>query len=291
MNDIIKESKFNETCKIMKEKHKVTMPLRVNFARGWTDTLPYCLENGGIVLNASILVNNNKPVEVIIEKNKTKKIIIESRDIDEREEFSSITELQDIDDPFEPFSLQKSCLIVCGIIPKKGGNLEEILERIGSGFIIRSEVIDIPKGSGLGTTSILALACTKAIYEFFGINYDKNDLYLDVLADVQMMTIGGGWQDQVGGGTHGINIISTQPGIHQTISIKKINTSEKVKEEQEKRFLLIYTGERRLSRHLLREIESKYIGNEEESIRALKKIKELPEEMVYALESENIDKI
>ena len=106
-----------------------------------------------------------------------------------------------------------------------------------------------------------------------------------------MMTIGGGWQDQVGGGTHGINIISTQPGIHQTISIKKINTSEKVKEEQEKRFLLIYTGERRLSRHLLREIESKYIGNEEESIRALKKIKELPEEMVYALESENIDKI
>ena len=138
MNDIIKESKFNETCKIMKEKHKVTMPLRVNFARGWTDTLPYCLENGGIVLNASILVNNNKPVEVIIEKNKTKKIIIESRDIDEREEFSSITELQDIDDPFEPFSLQKSCLIVCGIIPKKGGNLEEILERIVSAFIILS---------------------------------------------------------------------------------------------------------------------------------------------------------
>ena len=57
----------------------------------------------------------------------------------------------------------------------------------------------------------------------------------------------------------------------------------------DKRYILIYTGERRLSRNLLRDIESKYIGNVEETIRALKKIKELPEEMVYALESGNID--
>ena len=135
----------------------------------------------------------------------------------------------------------------------------------------------------------MALACTKAIYEFFGIKYDKKDLYLDVLAVEQIMTTGGGWQDQVGGGTRGINIISTQPGIHQEISIKKINVSENTMEELEKRFALIYTGERRLSRNLLREIESKYIGNIEETKRALKKIKELPEEMAYALESGNID--
>jgi len=45
----------------------------VNFAGGWTDTPPYCLENGGVVLNAPILLNNNKPVEVIIEKINEKK--------------------------------------------------------------------------------------------------------------------------------------------------------------------------------------------------------------------------
>ena len=259
VNDIMKETKYNDKCRIVKERHKVTMPLRVNFAGGWTDTPPYCLENGGIVLNAPILLNNNKPVEVIIEKIKEKKIILESKDIDERIEYTSIKDLQDIDDPFEPFSLQKSCLLCCGIIPKKGGNLEEILERIGSGFIIRSEVIDTPKGSGLGTTSILALACSKAIYEFFGIEYDKNNLYLEVLAIEQIMTTGGGWQDQVGGGSKGINLISTEPGIHQKIKIKKLNISQKTMEELDKRFFLIYTGERRLSRNLLREIESKYI--------------------------------
>ena len=289
VNDIMKDSKYNDKCTIVKERHKVTMPLRVNFAGGWTDTPPYCLENGGVVLNAPILLNNNRPVEVIIEKIKEKKIILESKDIDERIEYTSIKDLQDIDDPYEPFSLQKSCLLCCGIIPKKGGNLEEILERIGSGFIIRSEVIDTPKGSGLGTTSILALACSKAIYEFFGIEYDKNNLYTEVLGIEQIMTTGGGWQDQVGGGTRGINIISTEPGIHQKIKIKKLNISEKTMEELDKRYFLIYTGERRLSRNLLREIESKYIGNLEETLRALKRIKDLPEEMAYALESGNID--
>ena len=289
VNDTLKRTKYNINCRIIKERHKVTMPLRVNFAGGWTDTPPYCLEKGGIVLNAPILLNNNKPVEVIIEKIKEKKIIFESRDIDERIEYTSISDLQDIDDPFEPFSLQKSSLLCCGILPREGGNLEEILERIGSGFIMRSEVIDVPRGSGLGTTSILALACVKAVYEFFGITYDKNDLYRNVLAIEQIMTTGGGWQDQVGGHTKGINILSTEPGIHQEIKIKKLKISEKTIEELEKRFFLIYTGERRLSRNLLREIESKYIGNVEETLRALKKIKELPEEMAYALESGNID--
>ena len=289
VNKIINESKYNNKCKIIKEKHKVTMPLRVNFAGGWTDTPPYCLENGGVVLNAPILLNNNKPVEVILEKIKEKKIILESKDIDERIEYTSITDLQDINDPFEPFSLQKSCLLSCGIIPIEGGNLDEILDRIGSGFIFRSEIIDIPKGSGLGATSILALACIKAIYEFFGIEYDKNDLYTQVLAIEQIITTGGGWQDQVGGGSRGINIISTEPGIHQKINIKKLKINEKTMEELDNRYFLIYTGERRLARNLLREIESKYIGNVEETIRALKKIKELPEEMAYALESGNID--
>ena len=289
VNDTLKGIKYNEHCKIIKDKHKVTKPLRVHFAGGWTDTPPYCLEKGGIVLNAPILLNGNKPVEITIEKIKEKKIILESKDIDERIEYTSLSDLQDISDPFEPFSLQKSCLIICGIIPKEGGNLEEIIERIGSGFIIRSEVVGVPKGSGLGTTSILAYSCAKAIFEFFGIEYDRNDLYVKVLAIEQIMTTGGGWQDQVGGGSRGINIISTEPGIHQKITKKKLKISEKTKEELKNRFFLIYTGERRLSRNLLRDIESKYIGNVEESLRALKKIKELPEEMSYALESGNID--
>ena len=292
-NAIIKECLnglvYNSSCKIVKEKHKVTLPLRVNFAGGWTDTPPYCLEKGGKVLNAPILLDGNRPVEVCIHKIKEKKIILESKDIDEKGEFTSISQLQDVDDPFEPFSLQKACLLVCGIIPKEGGDLNEILGRLGSGFSISSEIIDTPKGSGLGNTSILAAACTKAVLEFFGIKYNENELYNKVLAIEQIMTTGGGWQDQVGGVSKGINLITSNAGMKQVISKKKLNISNKTIEQLKNRFCLIYTGERRLSRNLLKEVVKRYIGNVSDNIRALDKIKELADEMSFALESGNID--
>lgn len=33
------------------EKHTVKLPLRVNWGGGWSDTPPYCNENGGTVLS------------------------------------------------------------------------------------------------------------------------------------------------------------------------------------------------------------------------------------------------
>ena len=40
-----------------------------------------------------------------------------------------------------------------------------------------SEVTNVPKGSGLGTSSILSAACVKAVFEFMGIAYTEEDLY------------------------------------------------------------------------------------------------------------------
>lgn len=80
-------------------------------------------------------------------------------------------------DPFDPFALQKACLLACEIIPKEGSSLEEILDRLGGGFEMHSEVTNVPKGSGLGTSSILSAACVKAVFEFMGIAYTEEDLY------------------------------------------------------------------------------------------------------------------
>ena len=285
----LNDKKYDTSLKIKKNKHKVSLPLRVNFAGGWTDTPPYCIENGGKILNCPILLNGNRPVEVTIEKINEKKIILESKDLDEKCEYENIEDIQDVDDPFEPFSLQKAALLVCGIIPKTGGDLSEILERLGSGFVINSEIIDTPKGSGLGNTSILAAACTKAILEFFGIKYTENDLYNDVLAIEQIMSTGGGWQDQVGGVSKGINLVTSEKGLKQNIIKRKLNISEKTMEQLKQRFCLVYTGERRLQRNLLKEVVKRYIGNVSENIRALDKIKELADEMAFALESGNIE--
>lgn len=83
--------------------------------------------------------------------------------------------------PYDPFALQKACLLACGIIPSEGGSLDEILTRLGGGFEMHSEVTNVPKGSGLGTSSILSAACVKAVFEFMGISYTEEELYAHVL--------------------------------------------------------------------------------------------------------------
>ena len=285
----LRDKKYDTSLRIIKNKHKVSLPLRVNFAGGWTDTPPYCMENGGKILNCPILLDGSRPVEVCIEKIKEKKIILESKDLDEKCEYTNIEDIQDVDDPFEPFSLQKAALLICGIIPRNGGNLDEILERLGSGFVIHSEIVDTPKGSGLGNTSILAAACTKAILEFFGIKFTENDLFNDVLAIEQIMGTGGGWQDQVGGVSKGINLVTSEKGIKQNIVKRRLNISDNTMKQLKERFCLIYTGERRLQRNLLKDVVKRYIGNVGDNIRALDKIKGLADEMAYALESDNIN--
>jgi fucokinase len=289
INDPLNSIKYNEKCKIIKEKQEINLPLRVNFGGGWTDTPPYCLENGGKVLNAAILLKGKKPVYVKIEKINEKKIKFCAKDLKEYGEFTDIKQIQNIEKEYESFTIIKSCLIICGIIPKEGGNLDEILERIGSGFIIEYEVLDTPRGSGLGTASILYAAIIKALFEFFGIEYNNNDIINKVLQIEQILGTGGGWQDTIGGLTKGINLITSEKGIYQKLNIKNININKDTLEELQKRYILINTGERRLSRTLLKSVVERYIGNEEENILALNKIKNISDEMVKALENGNID--
>lgn len=289
LNATIKKLTYNENARIVKDKHTVKLPLRVNWGGGWSDTPPYCNENGGTVLNVAILLNGEKPVEVTMEKIVERKIIFDSRDMDAHGEFDNIEELQRTGDPFDPFALQKACLLACGIIPKEGHELGEILDRLGGGFVMNSEVTNVPKGSGLGTSSILSAACVKAVFDFMGIPYTEDDLYSHVLAMEQIMSTGGGWQDQVGGITPGLKYITSMNGIDQKLNVSHIKLSEETKNELDDRFCLIYTGQRRLARNLLRDVIGRYVGNEPDSLFALEEIQKTAALMRFELERGNVD--
>lgn len=278
---------FNPVIK--KDEVCVKLPLRVNFGGGWSDTPPYCNEHGGTVLNASILLNNEKPVIVTIRKIKERKIILESSDMDVYSEFDDIKSLQSVGDPFDPFVLQKASLLACGIIPFKSEKLDTVLDNLGSGFYMDTTVVGVPKGSGLGTSSILAAACVKALSEFFGLNYNLDEVYSIVLKMEQLMSTGGGWQDQVGGLSHGIKYITSKAGISQKINVEYVDVSENTMNELNERFALIYTGQRRLARNLLRDVVGRYIGNDKDTLYALKNIKSLAKKMKDELEDGDID--
>lgn len=280
---------YNETCKISKKKHTVRLPLRVNWGGGWSDTPPICCDLGGTVLNAAIKLNGELPVEVTLIRIPEKKIVFDSRDMDVHGEFETIEPLQETGNPYDAFALQKACLLVCGIIPYGGGNLSEILERLGGGFEMHSEVTNVPKGSGLGTSSILAAACVRAVFEFVHIRYTDQELYTRVLMIEQIMSTGGGWQDQIGGVTAGVKFISSRPGWLQQPQVQQVELQPDTLSELNERFCLIYTGQRRLARNLLRDVVGRYIGNEPDSLFALNEIQRVAALMKFELERGDID--
>lgn len=275
------------------EKDDVTarLPIRVNWGGGWSDTPPYCMEHGGTVLNAAVLLNNEMPIAVTVKRIDENKIILTSTDNGSYKEFTDICELTCCCDPHDPFALHKAALIACGIIPQDTEtDLGTLCKTMGGGIYLNTRVEGIPKGSGLGTSSILAAACVKAIYEFFGISADNDEMYEKVVCMEQLMSTGGGWQDQIGGMLSGIKMLTSTADLHQKVNVRRLNVPEDLLNELKDRFCLIYTGQRRLARNLLREVVGKYIGSDPTAIKVLDKIQDVAHNMAINLESGNLNK-
>lgn len=289
--DAVKNLPDSSAYRIKEDLVKVELPVRVNWGGGWTDTPPYCMENGGVVLNAAIKLNGIYPVQVCVKKLPDYHVEFESQDIGVFGIVTEAAEIQDCHNPFDSFALHKAALIACGIIPQKGEvSLKEILERLGGGIYLSTQVIGIPKGSGLGTSSILAAACVKAIFSFLGEDLGDARTSEIVLCMEQIMSTGGGWQDQIGGLTHGIKFIRSKKGVHQLPEVEYVSMSDEAREELNERFALIYTGQRRLARNLLRDVVGNYIGARPQSVAALRDMAPLSALMRFELERGNIDR-
>ena len=290
--EIFKASNVNQIkkYKIAENQVKVSLPVRVNWGGGWTDTPPYCNEKGGVVLNAAILLNGQEPIEVELRKLPEKHIEFASLDLDAHGVVTTAAEIQDCHNPYDSFALHKAALIACGIIPMEGeADLEKILDEMGGGFYMSTRVKGVPKGSGLGTSSILSGACVRALGKFLGTSWSDSDVYELVLNLEQIMSTGGGWQDQVGGLTGGIKYITSRSGMKQKLKVEYLDLDEATKTELQERFALIYTGQRRLARNLLRDVVGNYIGGKKESKEALEEMKHLAVMMRYELEQGDVN--
>lgn len=241
-------------------------------------------------MNAAITLGGIKPIQVTIRRLDELKVEFESQDVGARGEVYSAAEICDCHNPYDSFALHKAALIACGVVSLEGEEpLEDLLRRLGGGIYLSTQAVGIPKGSGLGTSSILSAACVKAICEFLDLDTSDDRLSQAVLCMEQIMSTGGGWQDQVGGLTDGIKFIRSKPGVHQHLTIDHVRLGEETKRELQERFALIYTGQRRLARNLLRDVVGSYIGARPESIEALQEMKHLAALMRYELEEGNVD--
>ena len=281
---------YDPTAKMEQEEVVVRLPVRVNWGGGWSDTPPYCMEHGGTVLNAAVKLDGQNPVEAVVKKIPGNQIVLASADSGAEQAFSEISQLQDSSNPYDPFALHKAALIACGIIPyREQISVEEVTKNLGSGLYLSTQVIHIPRGSGLGTSSILAGACVKAIYRMLGKELSQEELYNRVLCMEQIMSTGGGWQDQVGGLAPGIKMVTSDAAIVQEIGCSPCSISTETLQELNERFCLIYSGQRRLARNLLRDIVSRYVSGNPDTVEVLYEIQRIAVLMRFELEKGNVD--
>ncbi len=288
----IEGAAYRPDARITKEEQITRLPVRVNWGGGWSDTPPYCMEHGGTVLNAAVSLNGKLPIEVTLKKLDEPKIILASTDIGAYKEFTGpLPELQDCRNPHDAFALHKAALIACGLIPYEACamSVEDICRNLGGGLHFNTRVINIPKGSGLGTSSILAGACVKGLFELTNTPITPEEMYNRVLCMEQLMSTGGGWQDQVGGLAPGIKMVTSRPGLKQEVGVQPLNLSTETVAELNERLALIYTGQRRLARNLLREVVGKYIGNDPVSVATHYEIQRVAVLMRFELEKGNVD--
>ena len=233
-------------------------PVRIDLAGGWSDTPPYCLQYGGKVLNLAVDINGHPPVQVFIRVSEEPVIVIRSIDLGVSQTVRTYDELGSYADFGSGFSLAKAALALAGFLPAfHRGNgfasLEEQLRDFGGGLEI-SLLAAVPKGSGLGTSSILAATLLGTLGEVCGLNWDKMDLFNRTLVLEQMLTTGGGWQDQAGGLFRGIKLVSTGPGIVQQPALRYLPEHLFTGDYANRRVLLYYTGITRLAKNILAEI-------------------------------------
>lgn len=251
-------------------------PVRIDLAGGWTDTPPYSLYSGGSVVNLAIELNGQPPLQVYVKPCTEYHIVLRSIDMGAMEVIRNYEELQDYKKVGSPFSIPKAALSLAGFAPafsvEKYASLEDHLKSFGSGLEI-TLLAAIPAGSGLGTSSILASTVLGAINDFCGLAWDKNDICSYTLVLEQLLTTGGGWQDQYGGVFSGVKLLQSEAGFEQKPLVRWLPEQLFVHPDYRDCHLLYYTGITRTAKGILAEIVSSMFLNSGQHLSLLAEMK------------------
>lgn len=242
--------------------------------------------------NIAIDLNGQQPIQAYVRPCKEKHIVMRSIDLGASETITTYEELKDFHHVGSPFSIPKAALVLCGFQPgfsvESYTSLEQQLEAFGCGIEV-TLLSAIPAGSGLGTSSVLASTVLGALNDFCGLNWDKNEIGRRTLVLEQLLTTGGGWQDQFGGILHGAKLLTTERGFEQNPQVRWMPTTIFTQPEYKACHLLYYTGITRTAKTLLAEIVRRMFLNHGEELRLLRGMKQHANDMYEAIQAGNFN--
>ncbi|WP_294079895.1 bifunctional fucokinase/fucose-1-phosphate guanylyltransferase [Proteiniphilum sp. UBA5384] len=268
-------------------------PVRIDLAGGWTDTPPFSLYAGGSVVNIAIELNGQPPLQVYVKPCSEHHILLRSIDMGATEVVETYEELRDYRRLGSPFSIPRAALALCGFLPEFAGgryvSLEEQLKAFGAGIEI-TLLSAIPAGSGLGTSSILAATVLGALNDFCGLQWNKQEIATITLVLEQLLTSGGGWQDQYGGILHGVKLLESERGFLQKPQVSWLPESLFSDPTYASCHLLYYTGITRVAKNILGEIVRSMFLNEGQHLSILHEMKSHALDMAECIQRGELDR-
>ncbi|CAI2340754.1 unnamed protein product [Caenorhabditis sp. 36 PRJEB53466] len=235
---------------------KVCAPARIDFFGGWLDTPPifFSMDNAAVV-NMSVKLDGMNPISCWVTK--IDEPVVEVCQDGIRIQIKNEEELFYVHDkPTETGSL-----VCASILALNFRTLSDFFSALNCKGLRIETKSELPHGSGLGTSSTIAAAILKA-FAALGAVMNTNRYTLDeiivhtVLRVEQIMTTGGGWQDQIGSLYPGLKkcYYVRGAGDENRIAVKEIPLAASVVRLLEERLLLVYTGKTRLAKNLLQEV-------------------------------------
>jgi fucokinase len=225
------------------------------------------------VVNVAIDLNGRPPVAVRVRTTKELELRVESTDLGRSAEFSKRPFDRARLDAGDPFSLHTVALDMCGLLPPNSAAVVPFCRALGAGLSISTEC-RVPKGSGLGTSSILAATLLAALHTLRGRQRSRMQLLEETLILEQRLSTGGGWQDQVGGIFGGVKSTTTGPGVPQRPRVEALSLSSEILAGLEERLVVYYSGQQRLARDILRRVMGRWLAREPAVLLLMEELKE-----------------
>jgi fucokinase len=268
-------------------------PARLDMGGGWTDTPPYSLEWGGCVTNAAVDLNGQPPIQAYVRVIDEPVIRIGSIDLGVRIEVRDFDDLVDYRQATGSFALAKAAIALSGIAPGTGRarrrTLRKALQSFGGGIELTT-LAAIPKGSGLGTSSIMGAVIVAALGRVTGRRLSQRELFHSVLRLEQALTTGGGWQDQIGGVVDGVKMIVAEPEMVPDAHIHYLPADILDPKANGGRTLLYYTGITRLAKNILQQVVARYLDRDRETMATLRHIGLLARDVMDAFICKDIER-
>lgn len=248
-------------------------PMRIDFAGGWTDLIPFASQNPGAVVNAAINLHTYITLHA---EDKINGIKVYSADFDSIIEISDVRRIK-----YDGKTDMIKAALHRMLAPTSTALTSTVLKR-GVSLIIRSTA---PAGGGLGSSGAMGVAMIGILSQYMEqelSSYEIADIANEIERGVGVCC---GKQDHYASVFGGINFMQFYG---EEVEMSKIKLNPNIQYELEKSLVLCYTGTSHSASKILKTVVDEYFKGNKDTIGALSNLRQIAKDMRAALLSDDL---